>query len=43
MASKIKRPRKQIAKKIFFHALGDLFMTGPTGTNVMDLIVALVE
>src|SRR5690606_14741095 len=26
----------------FFQALGDLVMTGPTGTNVMDLMVVLV-
>jgi hydroxypyruvate reductase len=27
----------------FFDALGDLFRPGPTGTNVMDLKIALVE
>ncbi len=27
----------------FFSALGDLLITGPTGTNVMDLDVALIE
>jgi len=26
----------------FFEALGDLFVTGPTGTNVMDLQIALI-
>jgi len=26
----------------FFRALGDLFVTGPTGTNVMDLQIALI-
>jgi len=26
----------------FFRALGDLLVTGPTGTNVMDVVVALV-
>jgi hydroxypyruvate reductase len=26
----------------FFHQLGDLFITGPTGTNVMDLQIMLV-
>lgn len=26
----------------FFSALGDLHVTGPTGTNVMDLVIALV-
>jgi hydroxypyruvate reductase len=27
----------------YFNALGDLFITGPTRTNVMDMVVALVE
>lgn len=27
----------------FFAALGDLHMTGPTGTNVMDLIIGVVD
>jgi hydroxypyruvate reductase len=27
----------------FFHALGDLIITGPTGTNVGDLQIAVVE
>jgi glycerate-2-kinase len=27
----------------FFAALGDLHITGPTGTNVMDLVVGVVE
>jgi glycerate-2-kinase len=27
----------------FFRRLGDLFRTGPTGTNVMDLKIAIVE
>ncbi len=27
----------------FFDALGDLLLTGPTGTNVMDLVLALVD
>jgi hydroxypyruvate reductase len=27
----------------FFHALGDLLKTGPTGTNVMDVNVMLAE
>ncbi len=27
----------------FFEALGDLIMTGPTGTNVMDLIMVLIS
>jgi glycerate 2-kinase len=27
----------------FFDALGDLFITGPTGTNVMDIGIILVE
>jgi hydroxypyruvate reductase len=27
----------------FFAALGDLIMTGPTGTNVMDITLALIE
>lgn len=27
----------------FFGALGDLLVTGPTGTNVMDIVVAIVE
>lgn len=27
----------------FFEALGDLILTGPTGTNVMDLALALVD
>jgi len=27
----------------FFHALEDLFITGPTGTNVMDLQIILIE
>ena len=27
----------------FFHALGDLLKTGPTGTNVMDLYLFLVD
>ncbi len=27
----------------FFHALADLLLTGPTGTNVMDLVVVLVD
>jgi len=27
----------------FFRSLGDLLMTGPTGTNVMDLQLLLVE
>jgi hydroxypyruvate reductase len=27
----------------FFAALGDLVMTGPTGTNVMDITLALIE
>jgi hydroxypyruvate reductase len=27
----------------FFQALGDLLITGPTGTNVMDLRILLVE
>ena len=27
----------------FFAALGDLHVTGPTGTNVMDLIVGLID
>lgn len=27
----------------FFAALGDLHVTGPTGTNVMDLIIGLVD
>jgi glycerate-2-kinase len=27
----------------FFEKLGDLLKTGPTGTNVMDLVVGLVE
>lgn len=27
----------------FFKPLGDLFMTGPTGTNVMDIVVAVIE
>ncbi len=27
----------------FFKNLGDLFITGPTGTNVMDMVVAFVE
>jgi glycerate 2-kinase len=26
----------------FFRALGDLFLTGPTGTNVMDLKIAIL-
>ncbi|NIP56981.1 MAG: glycerate kinase, partial [Gemmatimonadetes bacterium] len=26
----------------FFHSLGDLLVTGPTGTNVMDVVVTLV-
>jgi hydroxypyruvate reductase len=26
-----------------FHRLGDLLITGPTGTNVMDLVVGLVQ
>ena len=26
----------------FWQALGDLVVTGPTGTNVMDVVVALV-
>jgi glycerate-2-kinase len=26
----------------FFEALGDLIKTGPTGTNVMDVVFALV-
>jgi glycerate-2-kinase len=25
------------------HALGDLYRTGPTGTNVMDFVVGLVN
>ena len=27
----------------FFEALGDLLITGPTRTNVMDLVIALVD
>ncbi len=27
----------------FFKAIGDLLTTGPTGTNVMDLVVAVIE
>jgi glycerate 2-kinase len=27
----------------FFEALGDLIITGPTGTNVTDIFVALVN
>jgi hydroxypyruvate reductase len=27
----------------YFNSLGDLFITGPTRTNVMDMVVALVE
>jgi hydroxypyruvate reductase len=27
----------------YFKALGDLFITGPTRTNVMDMVIALVE
>jgi hydroxypyruvate reductase len=27
----------------FFKPLGDLFITGPTGTNVMDIVVAVIE
>jgi hydroxypyruvate reductase len=27
----------------FWHALGDLIITGPTGTNVMDLIVVTID
>jgi len=27
----------------FFSALGDLLITGPTGTNVMDLTIAIVD
>jgi hydroxypyruvate reductase len=27
----------------FFEALGDLIVTGPTGTNVMDLMLVLAE
>jgi len=27
----------------FFHKLGDLLITGPTGTNVMDLRIVLVK
>ncbi|WP_281492265.1 MOFRL family protein, partial [Desulfosarcina cetonica] len=27
----------------FFQALGDLFITGPTRTNVMDLQIMLVD
>jgi glycerate-2-kinase len=26
----------------FFATLGDLFVTGPTGTNVMDLQIAVL-
>lgn len=27
----------------FFHALGDLYITGPTGTNVADLLVLIIR
>ncbi len=27
----------------FFKPLGDLFTTGPTGTNVMDIVIAIIE
>lgn len=27
----------------FFGPLGDLFTTGPTGTNVMDIVIAVIE
>jgi glycerate 2-kinase len=27
----------------FFAALGDLHITGPTGTNVMDLVIGVVD
>jgi glycerate-2-kinase len=27
----------------FFQPLGDLLMTGPTGTNVADVVIALHE
>ncbi|TMA10142.1 MAG: hypothetical protein E6J89_11195, partial [Deltaproteobacteria bacterium] len=26
----------------FFKRLGDLFRTGPTGTNVLDFVIALL-
>lgn len=39
-------PRRHLAENdsyTFFHALGDLIRTGPTGTNVNDLVLVLVR